>query len=353
MPAKLPVTCDSIAKHGAIQGKSACSAGAYRFVNKWPPMIEQEDHESSAILELQVEEGFEGLRLDQYLANQLEYSRSLIQDWIKGGRVLVDCRQVKASSKLKPAQEILIEVPPLEPAEPEPDPTISLDVVYEDEHVLVLNKQRGLVVHPGIGNPDGTLVNALLAHADDWSGIRGVIRPGIVHRLDKNTSGLMVTAKHDQACVGLQNQFRARTVHKVYRALTWGVPHPKRGRIHQPIARNPKDRIKMAVVQGGKTAISDYELVKEIGEHHALVEVHLHTGRTHQIRVHLAWLGFPIVADTLYGRPRKTYGLCGQALHCRQLGFTHPVGGKEMEFEVEPPADFLEAQQAMGGLTLP
>lgn len=307
----------------------------------------QEAHESSEILELEVEEGFQGSRLDQYLSGQLEYSRSLIQDWIKGGRVLLDFRQVKASSRLKVGQQILIEVPPLEPAEPLPDPTIPLQVVYEDEHILVINKQRGLVVHPATGNPDGTLVNALLAHADDWAGIRGTLKPGIVHRLDKNTSGLMVCAKHDQACVGLQNQFRDRQVHKVYLALTWGVPHPKRGRINQPIARNPRDRIKMAVVNGGKVAISDYEVLETIGEKHALVEVTLHTGRTHQIRVHLAWLGAPIVADTLYGKPRETYGLCGQALHCKRLGFIHPVGGKQLEFEAAPPDDFQQAMKAM------
>ena len=310
-------------------------------------MEELEAYESSEILELAVAEGYEGLRLDQYLAGQLDYSRSLIRHWHKGGRVMLDFRQVKASSKVKPGQQVLIEVPPLTPADPLPDDSIPLNVVYEDEHILVINKQRGLVVHPGIGNPDGTLVNALLAHAADWAGIRGVLKPGIVHRLDKNTSGLMVCAKHDQACVGLQNQFRDREVHKVYRALVWGVPHPKRGRIHQPIARNPRDRIKMAVVAGGKTAISDYDVLEELGSNHALVEILLHTGRTHQIRVHLAWLGYPIVADTLYGRPRQTYGLSGQALHCCRLGFAHPVGGKPMEFEAEPPEDFQNAQRAM------
>lgn len=313
-------------------------------MNEFEP---QEAHESSEILELTVEDGYQGGRLDQFLAGQLEYSRTLIQDWIKDGRVLVNYQQVKASNKLKSGQNILIEIPPLAPADPEPDPTIPIEVVYEDEHILVINKQRGLVVHPGIGNPNGTLVNALLAHADDWSGIRGVQKPGIVHRLDKNTSGLMVTAKHDQASVGLQNQFRDRQVQKVYLALVWGVPHPKRGRIHQPIARNPRDRIKMAVVAGGKTAISDYEVSKELSSQHALVEVTIHTGRTHQIRVHLAWLGYPIVADTLYGKPRETYGLCGQALHCTHLGFSHPVGGKSMEFDLPPPADFMLAQQDM------
>lgn len=307
-----------------------------------------DEYENSQILELKVNEGYEGGRLDQFLAGQLDYSRTLIQDWIKGGRVLVDSRQVKASSRLKIGQEILIEIPPLEPAEPAPDPTIPLDIIYEDEHILVVNKQRGLVVHPGIGNPDGTLVNALLARTHDWAGIRGTLKPGIVHRLDKNTSGLMVCAKHDQACVGLQNQFRDRRVHKVYHALTWGVPHPKQGRVNQPIARNPMDRIKMAVVAGGKPSVSDYRVVETMGEErHALVEVVLHTGRTHQIRVHLAWLGFPLVADPLYGKLRETYGLSGQALHCSRLGFLHPVGSRPMEFEVSLSEDFELAKQAM------
>lgn len=305
------------------------------------------EEQSVELLELRVEEGYEGTRLDLYLAQQLEYSRSLLQDWLKQGRVMVAGRQVKASARVKSGQEILIEVPPLEPADPVPDPTIPLDVVFEDEHILVLNKQRGLVVHPAMGNPDGTLVNALLAHAKDWSGIRGVQKPGIVHRLDKNTSGLMVTAKHDQACVGLQNQFRDRQILKVYRALVWGVPHPKQGRINQPLARNPRDRIKMAVVAGGKVAISDYQVLETLGQEHALVEVSLHTGRTHQIRVHLAWLGYPIVGDTLYGKRRSDYGLGGQALHCCRLGFTHPVGGKTLEFDCPIPPDFQAAMNAL------
>ncbi len=296
--------------------------------------------ENPEVLTLVVSDEDSGSRLDQYLANQLEYSRSLLQDWIKAGGVFLDAKSCKASARIKAGQEVLIEVPPLAPAEPEPDPTIPLDIIYEDEHLIVLNKQRGLVVHPAIGNPDGTLVNALLAHSQDWSGIRGVGKPGIVHRLDKNTTGLMVTAKSDQAHVGLQNQFRDRTVLKVYRCLVWGIPHPKTGRINQPLARNPNDRIKMAVVQGGKTAISDFEVLEEFSLDHALVEVQLHTGRTHQIRVHLSWLGYPIVGDPMYGRRSENYGLQGQALHCYRLGFQHPVGGSPLEFRIEPPGDF-------------
>lgn len=289
------------------------------------------------------------MRLDQYLAGQLEYSRSLLQDWIKGGRVKVDGKVVKPSARLKGEPAVLIDVPPLAPAEPLPDPSIPLKVLYEDEHLLLLDKQRGLVVHPAVGNPDGTLVNALLAHCTTWSGIRGVGRPGIVHRLDKHTSGLMVVAKSDAAHIGLQEQFQERSVLKIYTTLVWGVPHPLNGRINQPLGRDPRDRLKMAVVETGKSGLSDYRVLEAYGDQHALVEVHLHTGRTHQIRVHLAWLGFPVVGDPVYGRIRSSYGLSGQALHCSRLGITHPLSGQRLEFEAPLPDDFLEARRQLSG----
>ena len=301
---------------------------------------EEEAPEIAEILEIVVDEGQELMRLDTYLALQTEYSRSLIKDWIEKGQVMVNQRHPKPSSKVKPGHLILVEVPPLQPAEPLPQPEIPLDVVFEDEDILVLNKQKGLVVHPAIGNPDGTLVNALLGHCQDWAGIRGVQQPGIVHRLDKNTTGLMVTAKNDRSSLGLQNQFRDRQVLKIYQALVHGVPSPKRGRIDQPIGRHIHDRIRMAVVQGGKTALSDYTVMEHFGNDYALVEVHLHTGRTHQIRVHMAWLGHPLVGDPMYGRKKHPFQIEGQALHCKRLGFTHPVGGKHLEFECPPPDDF-------------
>lgn len=290
-----------------------------------------------------------GLRLDRFLAGQLEYSRSLLQDWIRAGHVLLDGRNAKASARLRDGQRLTVEVPPLAPAEPQPDATIPLQVVFEDEHLLVLCKQRGLVVHPAAGNPDGTLVNALLAHAASWSGIRGVGRPGIVHRLDKQTSGLMVVAKNDRAHLGLQQQFQDRKVVKLYLALVWGVPHPKRGRINQPLARDPRDRLKQACLATGKPALSDYEVLATFGDEHALVEVRLHTGRTHQIRVHLSWLGYPIVGDPVYGRIRNSYGLEGQALHCHRLGFRHPVEDQMLEFHAAPPEDFQRAQALISG----
>ena len=303
------------------------------------------------VLELSVGDEGTGLRLDHYLAGQLEYSRSLLQDWIRQGRILLAGKPAKPSARLKQGQSIRLEVPPLLAAQPKPDPSIPLRIVFEDESVLVLDKQRGLVVHPAVGNPDGTLVNALLAHCQSWSGIRGVCRPGIVHRLDKHTSGLMVVAKSDQAHLGLQQQFQNRSVLKIYQALVWGVPHPKRGRINQPLARDPRDRLKMAVLPQGRDALSDYEVIEAYAQH-ALVEVRLHTGRTHQIRVHLAWLGFPVVGDPVYGRIRSDFGLSGQALHCLRLGFAHPLSGQPLEFQADLPADFLQARQAMAGGSL-
>lgn len=303
--------------------------------------------EAPGPLELQVSDDQAGLRLDQFLSAQLDYSRSLLQDWIRGGMIAVDGRPLKPSAKLKAGQRITVVVPPLTPAEPEADPSIPLEVVFEDPHLLVINKQRGLVVHPAVGNPDGTLVNALLAYSRDWSGIRGVSKPGIVHRLDKHTSGLMVIARNDRAHLSLQNQFKDRSVLKVYQALVWGVPPTKRGRINQPLGRDPHHRLRMAVVNTGRIALSDYEVVEMLGPQHALVEVRLHTGRTHQIRVHLSWLGFPIVGDPMYGRLRPSYGMSGQALHCLRLGFSHPVDGRALEFTAPLPEDFLKARNAI------
>jgi 23S rRNA pseudouridine1911/1915/1917 synthase len=304
-------------------------------------------HTEEETIELSVVDEAAGLRLDQFLAGQLEFSRSLLQDWIRDGRVTLQGRSAKASARLKAGWSVRLTVPPLTPAIPQPDPTIPLSILYEDDHLLVLDKQRGLVVHPAAGNPEGTLVNALLAHCQNWSGVRGVSRPGIVHRLDKHTSGAMVVAKSDQAHLGLQQQFQDRTVLKIYQALVWGVPQPRRGRVNQPLGRDPRDRLKMAVVAHGREAVSDYEVVENYGDRHALVEVRLLTGRTHQIRVHLSWLGYPVVGDPVYGRIRCNYQLSGQALHCLRLGFRHPVTGQSLELTAPLPRDFEQARESM------
>lgn len=279
-----------------------------------------------------------GQRLDLFLAARLDRSRSQIQDWIESGRVMLGASRPRSATRLKQGWQILVEIPPLVAADPEPEPDIPLDVVFQDAHILILNKQRGLTVHPGSGAHSGTLVNALLAHCTDLSGIRGVERPGIVHRLDKNTSGLMVVAKHDQAHYRLQQQFQDRTVIKLYEALVHGVPSPARGRIDQPIARHKIDRKRMAVVPGGRDALTDYQVLEEFGKQYARVECHLHTGRTHQIRVHLTWLGHPLVGDTHYGKRPNPFGLEGQALHCRHLELQHPITGQTLVFTASLPA---------------
>ncbi len=289
--------------------------------------------------ELEVEQDDNGLRLDQYLTNELEYSRSLIQQWIKEGRVMLGQSLPKASTKVKVGNTILLEVPPLQPAAPIAQPEIPLQVVYEDGDIIVINKQRGLVVHPAVGNPDGTLVNALLGHCSDLSGIRGISRPGIVHRIDRDTTGLMVVAKHDRAHIQLQQQFQNRTVHKLYHCVVHGVPTPASATIDQPLARHPVHRKKMAIVPDGKRAISDYSCLKAFDDQFALVAVKIHTGRTHQIRVHMSSIHNPLVGDPVYGKRKNTFGFKGQCLHCRQLGIMHPIKGEEMLFEAPYPKD--------------
>lgn len=310
---------------------------------------DQEEDGTTEILEFRSSSEDEGRRLDHFLVEQLpQRSRSQIQDWIQAGRVLLGGKPVRSSARLKADQEILLEIPPLEPAEPQPE-DIPLDILYEDSHLLVINKPVGLVVHPATSNQSGTLVNALLAHCRDLSGIRGVEKPGIVHRLDKDTSGVLIVAKHDQAHLGLTHQFQERSVQKFYQAIVHGHPLPPKGRIDRPLARHPVDRKRMAVNPRGKTAITDYEVsqVFERDKGYARVDLQIHTGRTHQIRVHLAWLGFPIVGDPIYGRRENPFGYSGQALHCRRMGFRHPVEHRSMEFEAPPPVAYQRLLQEL------
>ncbi|WP_372400163.1 RluA family pseudouridine synthase [Azospirillum sp. HJ39] len=304
-----------------------------------------------------------GLRLDKALAAGLpDLSRSRVQALLEQGCVRGDGRTITdASLRVKPGQTFVLQVPEAEAAEPQPQ-DIPLTVVYEDADVLVIDKPAGLVVHPAAGNADGTLVNALLAHCgDSLSGIGGVRRPGIVHRLDKDTSGLMVVAKHDRAHHGLTEQFADRTLSRTYLALVWGVPNPRQGRIEGNIGRSSADRKKMAVVTGGgKPAATRYRVVKSFGMAASLVECVLETGRTHQIRVHLTHIGHPLVGDPLYGRgrsgrpggkfasllpePARTSlaGFPRQALHAAALTFRHPVNGEIVAFRSSIPADIHE-----------
>jgi 23S rRNA pseudouridine1911/1915/1917 synthase len=293
-----------------------------------------------------------GRRLDKFLASRLpELSRARLQDLIAAGEVTRDDAVItEGSSRVKPGQRYAVRVPAPRPAAPASEAR-PLDIVFEDEHLLVLDKPAGLVVHPAPGHAGGTLVNALLAHcAGSLSGIGGVLRPGIVHRLDKDVSGLLVVAKHDRAHIGLAAQFSVHRIERAYQAVAWGVPPQPSGAIDRPIGRHPRDRKRMAVIEGGKPALSHYRVLEAFGRLAARLDVTLATGRTHQIRVHLATLGLGIIGDPVY-RPRRRPPVGPTleawlaafdriALHAYRLGFQHPVTGESRRFERAPPPGF-------------
>ena len=292
-------------------------------------------------------------RLDAYLAAELpDLSRSRIQALIREQHILLNGKPAKPRDSVKSGDSISLALPEAVPDIAAPQ-DIPLDILFEDEHILVLHKEHGIVVHPAPGNPDGTLVNALLHHCKgQLSGIGGVERPGIVHRLDKDTSGCLVVAKTDIAHQSLTTQFSERsTMEKLYLAVTHGIPAKAKDTIFTHIGRHPVNRQKMAVINppGGKTAITDYEtLATDSATKTALILCHLHTGRTHQIRVHMHHLGTPILGDPIYGKKHElpTPRLL---LHAWQLTFNHPVSGKKLHFTAPPPEDFnpwLERQGA-------
>ncbi len=297
-----------------------------------------------------------GRRLDQLLAAALpELSRSRLKALILEGRVSCAGAVIsEPSRRIKPGERFDVAVPPAAPAVPEAQ-AIPLEILYEDAHLIVIVKPAGLTVHPAPGNPDKTLVNALIAHCGaSLSGIGGVARPGIVHRLDKDTSGVMVVAKTDAAHHSLTAQFQGRTIERAYLALVWGVPRPASGRIAGAIGRSTRDRKKMAVVsRGGKAAATRYRTLRAFGRAASLVECRLETGRTHQIRVHMTHIGHPLVGDPVYGRARHRAapeltpaariifdGFRRQALHAAVLGFDHPESGRRLRFEAPIPPDF-------------
>jgi 23S rRNA pseudouridine1911/1915/1917 synthase len=299
-------------------------------------------------------------RLDAWLAEHLpELSRARIQALIQDGQVLLEGRRARASTRLRPGQTISIHVPAPVPATPEPE-DIPLDVVFEDAYLLVLNKPAGLVVHPGAGQPRGTLVNALLRHVRDLSGVGGVLRPGIVHRLDKGTSGLLVVAKDDETHRALARQFAGRSVEKEYEALVMGIPAPRAGTIATPIGRDPVHRRKMSIrATRGREARSDYRVVAAF-DGASRLRVRIHTGRTHQIRVHLASIGHPVVGDATYGGTRTPssrraearealQSLRRPALHAARLAFVHPRTGEHLSFEAPLPPDMAGVLARLGG----
>ena len=286
----------------------------------------------------------DGERLDRFLdARCPALSRSRIQALISEGSVTLDSNAAKPSTKIRRGQIVLLRIP--QPAESSLRPqNIPLTIVYEDSDLLVVDKPAGMTVHPAPGHPDGTLVNAVLAHCPDLQGIGGTVRPGIVHRLDKDTSGLMVVAKNDRAHRSLSEQLKAREFTKVYIALTHGSVTPSEAIIDAPIGRSPANRQRMAVVDGGREAITRYRVLRHYPAH-SLVEIRPTTGRTHQIRVHFASLGYPLVGDATYGKADNT--LNRHFLHATTLGFKHPSSGDYREFGAAMPAELEEYARAV------
>ncbi len=287
---------------------------------------------------LQVAEAEENQRVDIYLAQHMGISRSHAQKIIAAGQVLVNKKIIKANYKVACNDNVEALLAEAQPAEIRPE-SIPLDVVYEDDHMIIINKPRGMVVHPAAGNYSGTLVNALLEHCQDLSGINGVIRPGIVHRLDKDTSGVMVVAKNDQSHLNLALQIKERHASRKYIAIVHRNIKEEQGVINAPIGRHPVDRKKMAVVfSNSKTAITHFRTIERFGNY-TVVECKLQTGRTHQIRVHMAHIGHPVVGDPKYGPEKQHFTIEGQALHSAQLSLAHPVTGETMCFSAPLPAD--------------
>lgn len=279
-----------------------------------------------------------GTRADIFLAAKLGVSRSNMQKLLEDGRVKRGEKIIKANYKVRASEMFVVDIPEPEPIEAVPE-NIPLDIIYEDDDVVVLNKARGMVVHPAPGNYTGTLVNALLYHCSNLSGINSAIRPGIVHRLDKDTSGIMIVAKNDAAHISLSQQIQSKTAVRTYLAVVRGNIKTDSGTIETQIARDKTDRKKMAVVkEGGRDAITDYEVLERFGKY-TLVRCKLRTGRTHQIRVHMEYLGYPLVGDPKYSPMKTPFGIKGQALHSHTLEFTHPRTGERMKFEAPLPED--------------
>ena len=286
-----------------------------------------------------IDEADVGKRIDAYLAENTEFSRANVQRLIENENIKVNGKKVKVSYKIQKDDEILIEYEePKEISLKAQD--IPVDVLYEDNDIIVVNKPKGMVVHPANGNPDGTLVNAVMAICkDSLSGIGGEIRPGIVHRLDKDTSGVIIVAKNDKAHINLSEQIKNHTVEKTYIALVKGFVKENEATINMPIGRSTKDRKKMAVNKNGKNAVTHFKVIERF-RNYTLLEVKIETGRTHQIRVHLSEIGYPIVGDTTYSNGKNEWGIEGQCLHAKSLRFKHPINGKEMFIEAPLPQYF-------------
>jgi 23S rRNA pseudouridine1911/1915/1917 synthase len=290
-----------------------------------------------------------GKRLDAYIAENVEnVSRTMVKKLIEDGNVTVNGNVQKVSYKVQENDKIEISIPEAKTVDLKAQ-DIPVEVVYEDNDIIVVNKPKGLVVHPANGNWDGTLVNAIMSICkDSLSGIGGEIRPGIVHRLDKDTSGLLIIAKNDKAHLELSEQIKNREVKKIYYALVRGVVPENEATINMPIGRSTKDRKKMAVTKNGKEAITHFKVLERFNKY-TLLEVKIDTGRTHQIRVHLSEIGHPVVGDEVYSNGKNEFGVKGQLLHAKSLDFKHPVTGKEIHLEAELPDEFLNVLEQLGG----
>ena len=288
-----------------------------------------------------------GKRLDRYVTEQnAEITRTAVQRLIDEKNILVNGKEQKASYKVNENDVVEVEIPEPKKIEIKAE-NIPIEVIYEDSDIVVVNKPKGMVVHPGNGNLDGTLVNAIMAKCgDSLSGIGGEIRPGIVHRIDKDTSGLLIVAKNDKAHVNLSEQIKAHKVKKTYIALVRGVVRENEATIDMPIGRSKTDRKKMAVCKDGKNAVTHIKVLKR-WEHYTLLQVNIETGRTHQIRVHLSYIGYPIIGDYTYSNGKNEFGVVGQCLHAQKLEFKHPITNKIMELEAPLPEYFQEMIQKL------
>jgi 23S rRNA pseudouridine1911/1915/1917 synthase len=290
-----------------------------------------------------------GERLDKWIPSlNEEWTRARVQGWIQEGLVRVNGQARKGNYRLKAGDKVEVDVPPVELLDVKPE-AIPLDIRYEDQDVIVINKPRGMVVHPGAGNTEGTLVNALLYHCKgELSGIGGVARPGIVHRIDKDTSGLLMVAKTDLAHQSLVAQLKEHSVERAYTAIVHGVIPHDNGTIDAPIGRDPSHRQRMAVVhQNSKHAVTHFS-VRQRFKDATMVECRLETGRTHQIRVHMKYIGYPLIGDPIYGPKKNSYGMNGQALHARIIGFTHPRTNERIRLEAELPEDMQKLIARLG-----